>query len=82
MEFETIKDQKGKDHIVFKGHEFSNDESIGDKFEDFEPLKKLGSGGFGEVLKVSSLINHKIYAMKILELKGDNNLTKTQKEDY
>ena len=82
MEFETIKDQKGKDHIVFKGLDLSNDESIGDKFEDFEPLKKLGSGAFGEVLKVSSLINHKIYAMKILELKGDDNFTKAQKEDY
>ena len=82
MEFKSIKDQKGKEHIIFKAQGFSNDESIGDRFEDFDPLKKLGYGGFGEVYKVSSLINHKIYAMKVLELKDDKDMTKQQKEDY
>ena len=82
MEFKSIKDQKGKEHIIFKAQGFSNDESIGDRIEDFDPLKKLCYGGFGEVYKVSSLINHKIYAMKVLELKDDKDMTKQQKEDY
>jgi NIMA (never in mitosis gene a)-related kinase len=68
MEFESIRDQKGKDHMVFNAQEFDNDESMGDKVEDFEPLQLLGEGSFGKVIKVSSLINQKIYAMKILNL--------------
>ena len=81
MEFKSIKDQNGKEHIVFKAQGFGNDESIGDKYEDFEILQKIGFGAFGEIYKVSSLINHKIYAMKILELKGEDEDIKLM-EDY
>ena len=68
MEFESIRDQKGKEHMVFNAQEFNNDDSMGDKVEDFEPLQLLGEGSFGKVIKVSSLINQKIYAMKIINL--------------
>ena len=84
MEFQTIKDQKGKEHIVFNAQELMDDNLIGDKKEDFEFLQLLGSGSFGKVFKVSSLINHKIYAMKILNLASEDNgsLTKGEKEKY
>ena len=84
MEFEIIIDQKGKEHMVFNAQELNNDDSMGDKFENFEVLQLLGEGAFGKVLKVSSLINHKIYAMKILDLKGKENdpMTKEEKEKY
>ena len=84
MEFEIIIDQKGKEHMVFNAQEFDSDNSMGDKFEDFEVLQLLGEGAFGKVLKVSSLINQKIYAMKILDLKGKENdsMTKEDKEKY
>ena len=84
MEFEIIIDQKGKEHMVFNAQEFDSDNSMGDKFEDFEVLQLLGEGAFGKVLKVSSLINQKIYAMKILDLKGKENdsMSKEDKEKY
>ena len=81
MEFKSLKDQNGKEHIVFKARGFGDDESIGDKYEDFEILQKIGFGGYGDIYKVSSLINHKIYAMKILELKGEDEDKKII-EDY
>ena len=84
MEFEILLDPKGKEHMVFNSQEFNNDDSMGDKFDDFEVLQLLGEGAYGKVLKVSSLINHKIYAMKILDL-GDNKdsgISKELKEKY
>ena len=81
MEFEVIIDQKGKEHMVFNAQEFDNDDLMGDKFEDFEVLQLLGEGAFGKVLKVSSLINQKIYAMKILDLKGKENDQKTKEDN-
>ena len=44
--------------------------SIGNKFDDFEPIKELGSGNFGTAFQVKSKINNEIYAMKIVNL-GD-----------
>ena len=82
MEFETILDPKGKEHMVFNAQELNDDVFIGDKSSDFEYLQLLGEGGFGKVLKVSSLINHKIYAMKILDLVDDDRLSKEDKEKY
>ena len=38
-------------------------------YEDFEPLKLLGRGSFGEVLLVRLKANKKLYAMKILDKK-------------
>ena len=68
MEFECIKDQKGKDHLTFNSLKFNKEKSIGDKLEDFEILKFLGEDEFGLVFKVLSLVNKKIYAMKVLDL--------------
>lgn len=31
MEFESLRDQKGKEHLVFNASEFNEEESIGDK---------------------------------------------------
>ena len=84
MEFEALVDQKGKEHIVFNAQELNEDYSMGDKKSDFEILQLLGEGAFGKVLKVSSLINNKIYAMKILDLKEHENdhMDKKEKEEY
>ena len=84
MEFESLRDQKGKEHLVFNASEFNEEESIGDKKDDFEFLQLLGQGGFGNVFKVSSLINHKVYAMKILDLeeKEGEGISKEIKEKY
>ena len=84
MEIESIRDPNGKEYIVFNAQESNNDDSMGDKFEDFEPLQLLGQGSFGKVIKVSSLINQKIYAMKILnlEVKEEEGITKEMKEQY
>ena len=41
---------------------------IGNSLEDFELLTILGEGGFGKVIKVRSLKNKKIYAMKTINL--------------
>ena len=69
MEFEIVKDQKGREHLGFNKEELNDDDLLGDKLSDFEFLQKLGKGAQGNVYKVCSLINHKIYAMKIIELK-------------
>ena len=84
MEFESISDQKGNEHMVFNSLEFNEDELMGDKLEDFELLQLLGEGTFGKVLKVSSKINQKIYAMKILNLEHQeyDQLSKEEKESY
>lgn len=57
--------------------DISECENIGDKLEDFELLTILGEGSFGVVLKVQSLINHEIYAMKIINL---DNIDEKMKE--
>ena len=84
MEFETLVDPKGKEHMVFNAQELNEDDSMGNKVSDFEVLQLLGEGAFGKVLKVSSLINHKIYAMKLLNLKSNEGdaLNKEEKEEY
>ena len=84
MEFEILVDPKGKEHMVFNSQELNDDDSMGNSVNDFEFLQLLGEGGFGKVVKVSSLINHKIYAMKILNLENQENesMSKDQKEDY
>ena len=84
MEFEILVDPKGKEHMVFNSQELNDDESMGNSVNDFEFLQLLGEGSFGKVVKVSSVINHKIYAMKILNLENKENesMSKELKEDY
>ena len=40
--------------------------NIGNKLENFEILQTLGKGGYGFVSKVKSKIDHKLYAMKMI----------------
>ena len=54
-------------------------------FEDFEPLKLLGRGSFGDVLLVRLKANKKVYAMKILnknilKIKRQQIHTKTERD--
>ena len=49
----------------------NGNEMIGNKLEDFELLTLLGEGAYGMVLKVRSLLNQKIYAMKIINLENN-----------
>ena len=75
MGIEIIKDQKGEEHLAYD-YENSNDDTMGDKPEDFEILQILNKDIFGYEMKVYSLINNKIYAMKEIDL------TKLEKEEY
>ena len=78
MEFEILIDKNGKEHMVLNSMDIEDNLSIGDKFSDFEILQPLGKGGFASVIKVCSLINHRIYAMKIIDL---NNNDKDKEKD-
>ena len=53
-------------HLIID--EFKVKENIGEKLGDFEILQTLGKGGYGFVSKVKSKINHKLYAMKMIDL--------------
>ena len=68
MSISTIKDQDGKQYLIFDESELYNDNEMGDKLEDFEILQILGKGSFGFVAKVRSIKNNKIYAMKKIDL--------------
>ena len=82
MEFEILIDKKGKEHMVLNSMDFEDNLSMGDKFSDFEILQPLGRGSFANVIKVCSLINHRIYAMKILDLENNVNVSQEDKEKY
>ena len=54
-------------------------------YEDFEPIKLLGRGSFGEVLLVRLKANRKVYAMKVLnkkllKVKKQQTHTKTERD--
>lgn len=70
--FDLVKDKEGKEYLMIDDTDFSNDEEIGNCEEDFEILKILGKGSFGEVYKVLSKKNNKIYAMKRINLNKFN----------
>ena len=82
MEFEIWTDKKGKEHMVLNSMDFDDHLSMGDKFEDFEILQPLGQGSYASVIKVCSLINHRIYAMKILDLENNEKISEEEKEKY
>ena len=66
MGVELMKDQNGKNHMVFSKDVSKEDLIMGDKIDDYEILQVLGEGSFGYVAKAKSRINHKIYAIKKL----------------
>ena len=68
MSVSKIKDQDGKQYIIFDESELYDDKEMGDKLEDFEILQILGKGSYGFVAKVRSIKNSKIYAMKQIDL--------------
>ena len=72
-EIMSLIDEDTKDTKVNSLEETNTKIEIDDKklkYEDFEPLKLLGTGCFGRVLLVRKKSNHNLYAMKIL-LKSD-----------
>jgi serine/threonine protein kinase len=73
-QFEMIKDQEGNSHLIFDKSILYDDSKMGDKSQDFENLRIIGTvksrnndGHF--VAKVRSFKNHKIYAMRRINLK-------------
>ena len=63
-DLDTIKDSNGQTYLSLEIKEDEKGEKIGNKPEDFENLRILGQGSFGQVYKVRSKLNNKIYAMK------------------
>ena len=64
MSVSKIKDQDGKQYIIFDETELYDDNEMGDKLEDFDIQQVLGKGSYGFVAKVRSKKNKKIYTMK------------------
>ena len=62
--FDSIKNKEGKEFLLFDESELYDDPQMGNKSDDFEILKILGEGGLGQVFKVVSKFNNKVYAMK------------------
>ena len=60
--------------IILPGEE----NTVGNKIEDFEILNKLGEGAFGKVFKVRSKINNNIYGLKIVDKKIIREKTKSE----
>ena len=56
------------------------EDKIGSKEEDFEILQELGLGKFSQVFKVKSYKNHKIYAMKKVDLEHTGNTVYLENE--
>ena len=65
MGINLIESIRGEQIFEYKFPDFLDDSNkIGDSANDFEVLQVLGSGAFGNVLKVKSKKNLEIYAMK------------------
>jgi len=85
----NISEQETK---LDNNHDDDNEEEIDAQhlyikltFADFEPIKLLGRGSFGEVLLVRLKANKKVYAMKILnkiilKIKKQQTHTKTERD--
>ena len=65
---ETVKDLEGNNHLIFDETSLYDDSQMGDSLSDFETLQVLSENNSCFVTKVRSLNNHKIYAMKKIEL--------------
>ena len=73
--FDVINDEEGKEYLMFDSSELYDDSLLGNRSSDYEILRKLGKGAFGNVFKVRCKKNNKVYAMKmlnIMELKNTN----------
>ena len=68
---DTIKDADGNLYLSLEDpKKEANISNKGNKPEDFEILRILGNGGFGQVFKVRSKIDNNIYAMKKMDLEN------------
>ena len=73
-QLEVIKDQEGNSHLIFDKSILYDDSKMGDKVQDFENLRILGTvknEGNKSVIyvaKVRSFINHKIYSMRQISM--------------
>ena len=68
-ELEIYRDPQGNNHLVFDKSALYDDSQIGDKLEDFEVLRILGSfNNTNPISKVRCLKNNKIYSMKKIDL--------------
>ena len=66
---DTIKDADGNLYLSLEDpKKEANISNKGNKPEDFEILRILGNGGFGQVFKARSKIDNNIYAMKRMDL--------------
>ena len=66
-QMEVVKDLEGNKHIIFDESSLYDDSQMGESLSDFEILQVLGENSCF-VAKVRSFNNHKIYAMKKIEL--------------
>ena len=65
-------------HLIIENTKSDNEEQLPGKLDDYEILQVLGEGSFGFVAKVKSRLNHKIYAMKVM---NKNYIIKKTKKD-
>lgn len=77
MEIKLFKDSKGKKHMGFIKENSDENNEMDNKVDDFEILQVLGEGSYGFIAKVKSRLNHKIYAMKLIDF---TNLDQKEKE--
>ena len=76
---------KNEINIIESNNEEENEHPLNIKltYNDFQPIKLLGRGSFGEVILVRLKSTKKVYAMKILDkkilkMKKQQNHTKTE----
>jgi len=74
-----------KEQLIDKNENSNEYENISLTYNDFQPLKLLGTGSFGRVLLVRYSGNNNLYAMKILsktqiKLKKQEEHTKTERD--
>ena len=80
MGINLIESVRGEQIFEYKFPDFLDDSNkIGNTADDFEVLQVLGSGAFGNVLKVKSKKNLEIYAMKKVD---KHKLEGTKDEKY
>ena len=78
---------KNEINIIESNNEEENEHTLNIKltYNDFQPIKLLGRGSFGEVILVRLKSTKKVYAMKILDkkilkMKKQQNHTKTERD--
>ena len=76
-DFKILKDEEGKERLIYDCSCLQEEKQMGDKFNDFEILMRIGDKK--KTFKVLSKINNKVYSMKILDL---NELKSKGEKEY